>query len=812
MRFASFAARRGRSGPGQFTFGTKAETLVRAASRLTRARVLPLLYFTAGEWSAGKEPILRRIRASFDGAALAVRSSALHEDGAGESMAGRFRSVLGVDRRDPAALGRAIESVIASCPKEARNQVLVQPMLTDIAVCGVITTRVLESGAPYYVLSYDDTSGRTDTITGGVGASKTVYVFREAAPADMLSARVRRWIAFAREVERLTGGLPIELEFGETRSGALFLLQVRRISTDARKNWQAPTLERFRVMLKEAEAYFAARSERRAGLLGKRTILSEMSDWNPAEMIGTAPQALAASLYRLLVTDHVWRDARASMGYRAPAGESLMVFLGGRPYIDLRNSFNSFLPGGLDDAVGERIVNAWLARVDAHPELHDKVEFDVAQTALDFCFEADHRSRYPDLLSRRAFQAYRAALRALTAGCLAPGAAGSLALALEKVRELERRQSRRAAGAGPAAWKTHPLQGARALLEECRMLGTLPFAVIARHAFIAEALLRSAERREAFAPGRLDRFRQSLTTVAGQLVSAMRSAYASAAARRKFLARFGHLRPGTYDILSPRYDERPDLFEDQRPLEQTQRAARPRFALTPAESRELRGLLAEAGLDAVTPAELMRYCAAAIVGREHAKFVFSRNLSDALSLIARWGEEAGLTREELANLPIEMMLESFVRPTLTGHLSHLKAVAGHHNALGHAYHAIPLSYLIRSVHDIHVVPVHRSAPNFVTRERIVGPVRYLDGRKGGKGLADRVVCIENADPGFDWIFARGIAGLITKYGGANSHMAIRCAELGLPAAIGIGEQLFGRVVAAARVNLNCLDRTILPLD
>jgi glutamine kinase len=810
MQLVSFAAKRRKSGRGRFSFGTKAESLARIAPLLKRARVLPLLYFTAAEWTAGREAILRRIRSSFAGPSLAVRSSALQEDGATDSMAGKFRSFLDVERDDPAAIGRAVDAVFASCPPAARNQVLVQPMLTGIAVSGVITSRVLASGAPYYVLSYDDTSGRTDTITGGVGASKTVFVFREATREDILSARVRRWVAFSKEAERLTGGMPIELEFGETRGGGLVLFQVRRISAGARGNWEAPSLERFRVMLEEAEAYFGARSERRAGLLGKRTILSEMSDWNPAEMIGTAPQALAASLYRLLVTDHVWRDARASMGYRAPAGESLMVFLGGRPYIDLRNSFNSFLPGGLDDASGERIVNAWLARVDAHPELHDKVEFEVAQTALDFCFEADHRSRYPDLLSRRAFQAYRAALRALTAGCLAPGAAGSLALSLDKVRELERRQSRRAAGAGPAAWKIHPLQGARALLEECRMLGTLPFAVIARHAFIAEALLRSAERREAFAPGRLDRFRQSLTTVASQLVSAMRSAHASAAARRKFLARFGHLRPGTYDILSPRYDERPDLFEDQRPV--TQRAARPRFALAPAESRQLRGLLEEAGLDAVTPAELMRYCAAAIVGREYAKFVFSRNLSDALSLIARWGEEAGLAREELANLPIEMMLESFVRPTLTGHLSHLKAVAEHHNALGHAYHAIPLSYLIRSVHDIRVVPVHRSAPNFVTRVRVVGPVRYLDGRKGSKGLADRVVCIENADPGFDWIFVRGIAGLITKYGGANSHMAIRCAELGLPAAIGVGEQLFGRIVGAARVNLNCLDRTILPLD
>ena len=49
--------------------------------------------------------------------------------------------------------------------------------------------------------------------------------------------------------------------------------------------------------------------------------------------------------------------------------------------------------------------------------------------------------------------------------------------------------------------------------------------------------------------------------------------------------------------------------------------------------------------------------------------------------------------------------------------------------------------------------------------------------------------IENADPGFDWIFGSKILGLITKYGGVNSHMAIRCAELEIPVAIGCGEQV-----------------------
>ena len=63
--------------------------------------------------------------------------------------------------------------------------------------------------------------------------------------------------------------------------------------------------------------------------------------------------------------------------------------------------------------------------------------------------------------------------------------------------------------------------------------------------------------------------------------------------------------------------------------------------------------------------------------------------------------------------------------------------------------------------------------------------------------------IENADPGYDWIFSQQISGLITKYGGANSHMAIRCAEFSIPAAIGCGEQRYESLIEAKQIMLDC---------
>ena len=41
-----------------------------------------------------------------------------------------------------------------------------------------------------------------------------------------------------------------------------------------------------------------------------------MTDWNPAEMIGTQPKPLDYSLYCHLITNKSWLIARKLMGYK----------------------------------------------------------------------------------------------------------------------------------------------------------------------------------------------------------------------------------------------------------------------------------------------------------------------------------------------------------------------------------------------------------------------------------------------------------------------------------------------------------------
>ena len=84
----------------------------------------------------------------------------------------------------------------------------------------------------------------------------------------------------------------------------------------------------------------------------------------------------------------------------------------------------------------------------------------------------------------------------------------------------------------------------------------------------------------------------------------------------------------------------------------------------------------------------------------------------------------------------------------------------------------------------------------------------MDNNDFNISLDKKIILIENADPGFDWIFNKKILALITKYGGANSHMAIRCSELNIPAAIGCGEKKFNELINGNNIELDCATKKI----
>ncbi|MCX9103496.1 PEP/pyruvate-binding domain-containing protein [Aeromonas veronii] len=791
---------------GEFVFGTKAETLSNLRPIMRLAKVLPIFYFNVGQWITEKYWVLNSISQMGDYDSLIIRSSAQNEDGFQHSMAGAFTSLLNVPSNDQDAVVSAIQEVIGSFGSNSNinNQVLIQPMLSRPQMSGVVMTHDLQHGAPYYVINYDDESGRTDTITGGTGVQKTVLIYRNTDPSIFRSSRIQSVLAAVKELESICSNVPLDIEFAVDDKDDVYIFQVRRITLY--NTWHPVTERRVARQLSHVQRFISQLMTRDDDLFGATTLLGVMPDWNPAEIIGTAPRPLAISLYRKLITDSAWSEARSLMGYHHPQHKALMVVLGSQPYIDVRNSFNSFLPAGLDDSVSCLLVNAWLDRLKRHPEYHDKVEFEIVQTCYDFNFEKDFENRYSGVLSSNQFDEYTQSLKKLTENAILGTGVGSLFYTLELVNVIAQQQDiRRAANCHLAE-----LGAINRLLIECRRAGTVCFSILARHAFIAEAMLRSASSCGAITRDRLQVWKQSFSTITTELTSDYAAVCNGSIRPYEFFSKFGHLRPGTYDITSLRYDERHDLFSMEKTATWSSNvdASSSIFTLSSSESDAIQQLIDARGW-ALTTYQLFEYAKLAIQAREYAKFIFTKDLSDALLLLVRWGVGVGLSRDDLSYLDISSILDLIVVHPLDDMDRVLLDKVDQAKKTYQQSLFIKLGHLITSVDDVFVVPLHRSMPNFVTHKCAEGAcIRLKKDTPTSVSLNGKVVFIENADPGYDWIFTRDIAGLVTQFGGANSHMAIRCAEFGIPAAIGCGEQLFNKFKDNYKIILNCKDKTI----
>ena len=350
-----------------------------------------------------------------------------------------------------------------------------------------------------------------------------------------------------------------------------------------------------------------------------------------------------------------------------------------------------------------------------------------------------------------------------------------------------------------------PLERARILLDDCRRLGALPFAHLARSGFVAVTLLREAQSQGIISAAAQESFLSTLRTVSHQLTNDARAVAAGQMQWDDFVGNYGHLRPGTYDITSPRYDADPERF--LRPLVKHAKhsiVAKEDDSPWQAERGAFFSALEELGLPA-DPERVERFLRQTIEGREYAKFIFTRNLSSALEELAQVGAQYGLIREELANISIEEIIS--LRHTKLSEkvvANDLKRRAAEEDYSQRLAAACELPPLITKEDDLDAFVLGSDQPNFIGSGSVIADCINLAEYSTDETLklAGSIVLIPQADPGYDWLFSQGIAGLVTLYGGANSHMAIRSAEFGLPAAIGIGEQRYRELTQAQVLDLS----------
>jgi len=767
-------------------FASKGATLAVLQPLVRTATVLPIHRLLVSDLKRDSRATIAAVmRHGWANGPLAVRSSARGEDCVESSQAGRYESVLSV--LGPAALKVALETVAASYGSDdPAHEILVQPMLTNVAASGVAFSADPSTGGPYAVISIASNED-TRVVTGGQSRDvETAFVSRHAPAID--DPRIASVMTLLSEVEVLTAMPALDIEFAFDTNGALYLLQARPLIVTRE---QPLTDAQYKATLARIADQIAFKCRPHPFLRGNRSLFGVMPDWNPAEIIGIRPRPLALSLYREFVTDEIWAYQRHNYGYRNLRSFPLLHDFFGLPFIDVRVSFNSFIPADIDDALADKLANYYLDALANRPALHDKVEFEI----IFSCYTLDLPERL-SVLAGAGFEAdeisaLASSLRRLTNGII-NNRDGLWQKDTAKLDVLDARYH------ATVRELTDPMARIHWLVEDGKRYGTLPFAGLARAGFIAIQTLRSLVAIGALSDADYYGFLASLETVSGQL-----SRDIAHLGRDAFLSRYGHLRPGTYDIRSARYDAEPDLYFNwsSRPAAEAGEANRA-FALTLQQMNTINTLLQRHGLEHDVVG-LFNFLKAAIEGRERAKFLFTRNLSDVLESLVALGARYGLSREDLSYSDIRTILGLYAASE-DPEAALLRSIEE-----GRKRHtitcAITLPALISAPNDAWFVRMLAVEPNFITQQPVQARVVTAEHKNALKGA---IVMIPSADPGYDWLFSHGIGGLVTAYGGVNSHMAIRAGELRIPAVIGAGEANFERWSRAHTLHIDCANKKV----
>ena len=351
-------------------------------------------------------------------------------------------------------------------------------MILNTQLSGVLTNYCIKDGSFYYVINYDDVSGSTNSVTSGSKTGgRVINIFRNKTSA-IRSNKLKKVIESTKEIELKIGIKPIDIEFAIDKSGNVNIFQIRPLTTV--RNWKKIPSTNLKKNLEMNQKLFLKINKRNMKY-GNLPIFGLMPDWNPAEMIGYQPNNLSYSIYKEIITDNAWNIARQEMGYKK-VSRPLMYNFTGKPYIDARLSFYSFIPKDISSITSKKIVDHWSKILISKPYLHDKIEFEIADGGFDAFSKSKITNTYK-FLNKIEREKYYNSLKILTEFQIK-----NFETEFEKCNKklLELENSRITLVDAYLRKKRNFKHLMKAFLSKIKINGIVPFAKYARNAFIAK--------------------------------------------------------------------------------------------------------------------------------------------------------------------------------------------------------------------------------------------------------------------------------------------------------------------------------------
>ena len=312
--------------------------------------------------------------------------------------------------------------------------------------------------------------------------------------------------------------------------------------------------------------------------------------------------------------------------------------MAGQPYVDVKASFNSFIPDDLNNRLKFKLADAYLNILIKNPQYHDKIEFEIAFTIWtpDFLNTAKKRLS-PYKITYKEIIALGESLKKITKNSLLRLSKDTISIfQLKKRREKVLNSS------------LTQINKILYLIDDCKKYGTLAFAHAARAGFVTGTILKNLTECKIFVKKkRKSEFFMSFRTVAGEFEND-KYLYSKKKLRLSSLInRYGHLRPGTYELGNQAYWENPKKYLYSNAINKPKKLIK--FKFNKKESNYIQLILKE--IDAsMSIDDFHNYLIEAIKKRESIKFEFTKNLSKVLDLIIDFGYKFDIKRDDLSFL------------------------------------------------------------------------------------------------------------------------------------------------------------------
>ena len=741
-------------------------------------------FFNFRDFKNNKNLVIKKIQKQLKNKII-IRSAAFDED-TKYSNAGKYLSIPNIKVKNTHEIENAIEKVFKSYGKHNQKQfILVQEYIQNAESVGVIFTADPKNGSPFRTINFNN-SNSTDLITSGKSNGQIIYYFKNILESKInVDKKIRNIEKVIQKLERKFSTKFLDIEFIIYKN-KIYILQVRSL-----KIYSNSKID-YEKSLGDLKKKIIKMTLENSHLIGKKRYFSTMTDWNPAEIIGLKPKPLALSLYRSLITDEIWSESRLSLGYKDITKMPLLYSFLGTPYIDLKTDFNSFLIPSLSNTIQNKLLKSYFKKFEQKPYFyHDKIESDLVLNCISLDTKKYEKILNKSSLTKKESNIVVKEYKKLT-----------ISLISKTDENIKKYNQGKFLFKKIKIAQNSSINKIYLLHNICKNYGTLPFANLARMAFVGIEFLNSFVALNIISNDEKKIFLETIKSVSFEMIKDLSKS------KFLFLKKYGHLRPNTYEISNPCYKDNYKKF-----FQNSQKALRrpKKFKFTTKQIHMINYYLNKNKFKNIDAKSIINFIENSIYHREKSKLFFTEIVNEIFNQLKILFRRIKLKESDLQYLDVNKILGLYEKFDHEDIARDLKININRNRDMYVFNQNFSMANVLLDKNDVYIYYESQASPTFITDKEVLSKFINLKNMKKNLNLNDKIICIENADPGYDFIFNYRIKGLITAFGGPNSHMSIRCNEFSVPAAIGIGEKKFQQLFNKNSLYLNCKKKILTSL-